>query len=190
MTDDAPDPMLEVHEVNLSFGGLRVLDEVSFEVEAGQLLALIGPNGAGKTSVFNLIARFYDADAGRVEVDGVDVRDVDPLALRRRLALVPQEISLFADTIAENIRYGDDSASDAMVREAAMAANADDFIAALPDGYDTLLGERGVTLSGGQRQRIAIARAILRGSPAVWTWLSFEASSADAGAAASVVANG
>ncbi len=141
------------------------LRDLSFEAAPGEVVALVGPSGAGKTSVFNLIARFYDADAGRVEVDGVDVRDVDPLALRRRLALVPQEISLFADTIAENIRYGDDSASDAMVREAAMAANADDFIAALPDGYDTLLGERGVTLSGGQRQRIAIARAILRNPP-------------------------
>lgn len=141
------------------------LRDLSFEAAPGEVVALVGPSGAGKSSVFNLIARFYDADAGRVEVDGVDVRDVDPLALRRRLALVPQEISLFADTIAQNIRYGDDDASDAMVREAAAAANADAFIEALPDGYDTLLGERGVTLSGGQRQRIAIARAILRNPP-------------------------
>ncbi len=141
------------------------LRDVSFDAASGEVVALVGPSGAGKTSVFNLIARFYDPGAGRVEVDGIDVRDVDPLELRRRLALVPQEISLFDDTIAENIRYGDDDASDAMVREAAVAANAEVFIEALPDGYDTKLGERGVTLSGGQRQRIAIARAILRNPP-------------------------
>ena len=141
------------------------LRDVSFDAAPGELVALVGPSGAGKSSVFNLIARFYDPVGGRVTVDGVDVRDVDPLELRRRLALVPQEISLFADTIAENIRYGDDGASDAAVREAAIAANAQAFIEALPDGYDTVLGERGVTLSGGQRQRLAIARAILRNPP-------------------------
>lgn len=142
-----------------------VLDDVSFAAEPGELIALVGPSGAGKTSVFNLIARFYDPTAGQVEMDGHDVRDVDPLELRKRLALVPQEISLFADTISENIRYGDDNASDEAVREAARAANAHTFIEALPDGYDTMLGERGVTLSGGQRQRVAIARAILRNPP-------------------------
>lgn len=141
------------------------LRNVSFEAAPGELVALVGPSGAGKTSVFNLIARFYDPAAGRVLVDGVDIRDADPLVLRRRMALVPQEISLFADSIAENIRYGDDSANDDAVRAAAAAANADAFIEALPDGYDTVLGERGVTLSGGQRQRIAIARAILRNPP-------------------------
>ncbi|MGI9477698.1 MAG: ABC transporter transmembrane domain-containing protein [Hyphomicrobiaceae bacterium] len=141
------------------------LRDVSFDAAPGELVALVGPSGAGKSSVFNLIARFYDPADGRVMVDGVDVRDVDPLELRRRLALVPQEISLFADTITENIRYGDDGASDAAVREAARAANAQAFIEALPDGYDTVLGERGVTLSGGQRQRLAIARAILRNPP-------------------------
>ena len=99
------------------------------------------------------------------QVDGIDVRDVDPLDLRARIALVPQEISLFADTISGNIRYGDDAASEDAVRKAAKAANADGFIEALPNGYDTMLGERGITLSGGQRQRIAIARAILRNPP-------------------------
>lgn len=142
-----------------------VLDRVSFAAQPGELIALVGPSGAGKTSVFNLIARFYDPTSGQVEMDGLDVRDVDPLELRRRLALVPQEISLFADTVAENIRYGNDGATDAAVREAARAANAHEFIEALPDGYDTLLGERGVTLSGGQRQRVAIARAVLRNPP-------------------------
>lgn len=141
------------------------LRDVSFAAEPGEVVALVGPSGAGKTSVFNLIARFYDPVAGHVEVDGIDVRDVDPLALRRRMALVPQEVNLFADTIAENIRYGDDSASDEMVRAAAVAANADGFIEALPNGYETELGERGVTLSGGQRQRLAIARAVLRNPP-------------------------
>jgi len=145
--------------------GQTVLRDVSFDAAPGELVALVGPSGAGKSSVFNLIARFYDPATGRVTVDGIDVRDVDPLELRRRLALVPQEISLFADSIAENIRYGDDRASDEAVREAAKAANADTFIEALPDGYDTVLGERGVTLSGGQRQRLAIARAILRNPP-------------------------
>lgn len=145
--------------------GQTVLRDVSFDAAPGELVALVGPSGAGKSSVFNLIARFYDPATGRVTVDGIDVRDVDPLELRRRLALVPQEISLFADSIAENIRYGDDRASDDAVREAAKAANADTFIDALPNGYDTVLGERGVTLSGGQRQRLAIARAILRNPP-------------------------
>ncbi|MFT7577018.1 MAG: ATP-binding cassette subfamily B protein [Alphaproteobacteria bacterium] len=142
-----------------------VLQDVSFAAEPGELIALVGPSGAGKTSVFNLIARFYDPLSGRVEMDGLDVRDVDPIELRKRLALVPQEISLFADTIAENIRYGDDAATDEAVRDAAKAANAHAFIEALPDGYATMLGERGVTLSGGQRQRVAIARAILRNPP-------------------------
>lgn len=142
-----------------------VLQDVSFAAEPGELIALVGPSGAGKTSVFNLIARFYDPVSGRVEMDGLDVRDVNPIELRKRLALVPQEISLFADTIAENIRYGDDAATDEAVRDAAKAANAHAFIEALPDGYATMLGERGVTLSGGQRQRVAIARAILRNPP-------------------------
>lgn len=145
--------------------GEHALENVSFNVAPGELIALVGPSGAGKSSVFNLIARFYDPSTGTIEVDGIDIRDVDPLELRARLALVPQEISLFADTIAGNIRYGDDSATDEAVHAAARAANAEGFIKALPNGYDTMLGERGITLSGGQRQRIAIARAILRNPP-------------------------
>ena len=141
------------------------LDDVSFRIEPGELVALVGPSGAGKSSIFNLIARFYDPSTGSVSVEGVDVRDVDPVALRTHLALVPQEISLFADTVEANIRYGDETATREDVARAARAANADGFIAALPNGYDTLLGERGITLSGGQRQRIAIARAILRDPP-------------------------
>jgi ATP-binding cassette subfamily B protein len=141
------------------------LADVSFTIAPGELVALVGPSGAGKSTIFNLIARFYDPTRGVVSVDGLDVRDVDPVVLRSHLALVPQEISLFADTVEGNIRYGDETATRADVERAAKAANADGFIAALPNGYDTVLGERGVTLSGGQRQRIAIARAILRNPP-------------------------
>jgi ATP-binding cassette subfamily B protein len=155
---------------NVSFAYLSrpdspALQDISFDIASGELVALVGPSGAGKTSIFNLIARFYDPTQGHIEVDGIDIRDVDPRVLRERLALVPQEISLFADTIAANIRYGFESATDDEVRDAAIAANADQFIDALPNGYATVLGERGVTLSGGQRQRIAIARAILRNPP-------------------------
>jgi ATP-binding cassette subfamily B protein len=170
-----PMPMPEPAEGRVTFSGASLtyptrsgqssLSGVSFEATPGQVIALVGPSGAGKTSVFNLIARFYDPTEGSIEVDGVDIRDVDPLELRRRLALVPQEVSLFADTIAGNIRYGDDAATDEAVHAAAKAANAHAFIEAMPSGYDTLLGERGITLSGGQRQRIAIARAILRNPP-------------------------
>jgi ATP-binding cassette, subfamily B, bacterial len=143
----------------------RALNGVSFTVAHGETIAIVGPSGAGKSTIFNLILRFYDANTGRVLVDGVAVRDADPIDLRSRMSLVPQEIALFADTITENIRYGSPEASDAAVQAAARAAHADTFIAALPAGYATRLGERGVTLSGGQRQRIAIARAILRDAP-------------------------
>jgi ATP-binding cassette subfamily B protein len=166
-----PEPVrgeIAFEDVALSYpeGGEEVaLHDVSFRIAPGEMVALVGPSGAGKSSVFNLIARFYDPTQGRVTVEGIDVRDVDPVALRTHLALVPQEISLFADTVETNIRYGFEEATREEVRRAAEAANADAFIAALPDGYETRLGERGVTLSGGQRQRIAIARAILRDPP-------------------------
>jgi ATP-binding cassette subfamily B protein len=128
-------------------------------------VALVGPSGAGKSTVLQLLLRFYDPQGGRVLVDGVPVAEADPVALRSRMALVPQEPTIFASTVAENIRYGRLDASDEEVREAARLASAHAFIAALPDGYDTTIGERGVTLSGGQRQRIAIARAILKDAP-------------------------
>jgi ATP-binding cassette subfamily B protein len=127
-------------------------------------VALVGPSGAGKSTVFQLLLRFYDVDSGVVRVDGVDVRDADPAALRRRIAVVPQDPVVFSASAMENIRYGRPEASDAEVRAAAEAAAAD-FLFDLPGGLDTFLGEKGVRLSGGQRQRIAIARAILRRAP-------------------------
>jgi ATP-binding cassette subfamily B protein len=145
--------------------GVSALNGVSFAVARGETVALVGPSGAGKSTIFNLILRFYDPQLGSVAIDGLSVADVDPQALRSRIALVPQEVALFDDTILENIRYGRSDASDADVQQAAVAAQADSFIAALPQRYATRLGERGVMLSGGQRQRIALARAVLRDAP-------------------------
>jgi ATP-binding cassette, subfamily B, bacterial len=145
--------------------GTRALDGLSFVVAPGETVAIVGPSGAGKTTIFNLLLRFYDPQSGRVAVDGVSVADADLAALRSRLALVPQDIALFDDSIAENIRYGRPDASDADVMRAAEAAQADGFIRALAQGYATRLGERGVTVSGGQRQRLALARALLRDAP-------------------------
>ena len=142
-----------------------VLDGLSFDVKPGERLALVGPSGAGKSTIFHLILRFYDPASGRVRFDGVDLRQADPAALRQRAALVPQDPVVFASSVADNIRFGNPDAGDDAVRRAAEAAHAAEFIARLPQGYDTTLGERGITLSGGQRQRIAIARAILRDAP-------------------------
>lgn len=141
------------------------LDTVSLRVAPGETVALVGPSGAGKSSLFALLLRFYDPGSGCVRVDGCDVSKVDLNELRGRISMVPQDVVLFADTLAENIRYGRADASMEDVREAAKAAQAHDFITAFADGYDTLVGERGVTLSGGQQQRIALARAILKDSP-------------------------
>jgi ATP-binding cassette subfamily B protein len=141
------------------------LDDLSFTVAAGERVALVGPSGAGKSTVFQLLLRFYDPQGGRVLVDGVPVAEVDPVALRARMGLVPQEPTIFATSVIENIRYGRPEASEDEVRKAAQLASADGFIRALPQGYATVIGERGVTLSGGQRQRLAIARAILKDAP-------------------------
>jgi ATP-binding cassette, subfamily B, bacterial len=141
------------------------LHHISFTVKPGETVALVGPSGAGKSTILNLILRFYDPQSGAVRLDGVKLDEASLEAVRGRMALVPQEIALFADTVAENIRYGHAGATLADVQRAAEAAQADAFIKALPQGYETILGERGVTLSGGQRQRIAIARAILRNAP-------------------------
>ena len=164
----APRGELAFDNVNFAYPsrpGVSALNGFSLSVRRGETVALVGPSGAGKSTVFQLLLRFYDPQSGSVTLDGVDVRDADPREVRARLAVVPQETVVFGATVAENIRYGRPGASDEDIRAAARAARIDDFITHLPQGYETHVGERGVTLSGGQRQRIAIARAILRDAP-------------------------
>jgi ATP-binding cassette subfamily B protein len=149
--------------VGFSYDGVKhVLQDISFDVRPGEVMGLAGPSGGGKTTLVNLICRFYDVVEGRILIDGTDVRDLDLHELRSQIGVVLQEPYLFTGTIAENITYGRREASREEVIEAARAANAHDFIIGFPDGYDTLVGERGQTLSGGERQRISIARAILK----------------------------
>ncbi|MGQ9681976.1 MAG: ABC transporter ATP-binding protein [Anaerolineae bacterium] len=159
----APRGRLAFEHVTFGYGqGTEaVLRDVSFVAEPGQMVALLGTTGAGKSSLVHLIPRFYDVTAGRVTIDGVDVRDLDQASLRRCIGIVLQETVLFSGTIRDNIRYGRPTASDEEVVAAAKAAQAHDFILSFPEGYDTLLGQRGVNLSGGQKQRLAIARALL-----------------------------
>jgi ATP-binding cassette subfamily B protein len=140
-------------------------DGVSFAVRAGEKVAVVGPSGAGKSTLFHLLLRFYDPASGSISLDGVPIRDADPREVRARIALVPQDSVVFAASARENIRFGRPDATDAEVERAAELAHATEFIARLPQGFETQLGERGVTLSGGQRQRVAIARAILRDAP-------------------------
>ena len=139
-----------------------VLDRFNLEIAEGETVAIVGPSGAGKSTLFQLALRFYDVTGGRITLDGVDLRDADPVAMRQRIALVPQDVTVFSSSAAENIAFGAGEVTREAIIAAAKAAQAHDFISALPQGYDTPLGERGVTLSGGQRQRLAIARAILR----------------------------
>ena len=168
---DRPDarPMPETHGHvefdHVSFGykeGVLALSDVSLEAKPGQMIALVGPSGAGKSTIANLIPRFYEVTFGAIFIDGRDIRDVTVGSLREQIGIVPQETMLFSTTVRENIRYGRLDATDAEVEAAARAANADAFIRELDAGYDTEIGERGLSLSGGQRQRIAIARAILK----------------------------
>jgi ATP-binding cassette, subfamily B, bacterial len=142
-----------------------VLRDVSFRIAPGEVVAIVGPSGAGKSTLFQLALRFYDPASGKVTLDGVDISRLDPASLRAEIALVPQDAFIFGATVADNIAYGAPGATREAVVDAARQAAADSFIAALPQGYDTPLGERGVTLSGGERQRIAIARAILKDAP-------------------------
>jgi len=141
------------------------LENVSFAVRTGETVAIVGPSGSGKTTIFALAQRFFDPQSGTVLVDGIDVRKADPQAVRERMAVVPQETVVFSGSVMDNIRFGKPEASQEDVLAAARAARVDEFAERLPKGYDTEVGERGVTLSGGQRQRIAIARAILRDAP-------------------------
>lgn len=152
---------------HVTFGyGEAVLKDVNFVAEPGQTVAILGTTGSGKTSLVHLIPRFYNVTGGRITIDGVDVRDISQAALRANIGISLQEAVLFSGTIAENIRQGDASASDAQVEEAARMAQAQEFISTLPEGYATSVGQRGVNLSGGQKQRLAIARALLR-KPAI-----------------------
>jgi subfamily B ATP-binding cassette protein MsbA len=146
-------------------GGRSILRDVSFGVDAGQIIAIVGLSGAGKTTLVNLIPRFYDVTGGAILVDGVDIRDVTLKSLRAQVGIVTQETVLFDDTIANNIAYGSPGAPRGEIEAAARAAHAHEFVAALPEGYETRIGERGQLLSGGQRQRLAIARALLKNSP-------------------------
>jgi ABC-type multidrug transport system fused ATPase/permease subunit len=142
-----------------------VLRDVSFRVEPGQFVGIVGPTGSGKSTIISLIPRFYDATAGRVRIDGVDVRDYQLQGLRQNFAFVLQDTILFRGTVRENIAYGRPDATAAEIIQAAQLANAHEFIATMPNGYETLVGERGMSLSGGQRQRLGIARALIRNSP-------------------------
>jgi len=160
------DGAIKIEGATFSYGeDVAALSEISLDVPGGETVALVGPSGAGKSTVLNLIPRFYDVDAGTITIDGQDLRDVTIASLRTAIGLVSQETGLFNDTVRANIAYGRPGASDEDIVAAAQAAAAHDFIQDLPDGYDTLVGERGLRLSGGQRQRIAIARAMLKNAP-------------------------
>jgi ATP-binding cassette subfamily B protein len=164
LTEFAPLGQVVFEDVSFSYTGADhdpVLKNISFVAEPGQTVALLGATGAGKSSLIHLVPRFYDVSSGRVMIDGIDVRDVDELALRRRIGVALQESVLFTGTIRDNIRYGRPDASDEEVIAAAEMAQAHDFIMHFPNGYDAVVGQRGVNLSGGQKQRIAIARALL-----------------------------
>jgi len=172
---DAPDAKpLEARGGSVRFEHVRFahegrsvgLEDVSFEVPAGAFVGVVGPSGAGKSTILKLLFRFYDPESGTVEIDGQDVRSVQQESLRRSLGLVPQEVVLFNDTLRFNIGYAEPEADDAAIMEAASRAQLGDFIASLPDGLDTRVGERGLKLSGGEKQRVGVARAILM-NPAI-----------------------
>jgi len=164
----APSIKGEVEFEHVSFGyneDQMILKDVSFKIEAGQVAAFVGPTGAGKTTIISLIPRFYDPTSGQVKIDGWDVRRFQQKTVRQQLSFVLQETLLFRAPIWQNIAYGKPEATRAEIMRAAELANAHEFIEQMPEGYDTMVAERGVTLSGGQRQRIAIARAIIRNTP-------------------------
>jgi subfamily B ATP-binding cassette protein MsbA len=151
--------------IAFNYGDEPVLNDVSFHASPGEVIALVGPSGAGKSTAVGLVARFYDPQQGTVKIDGYDIRDISLDSLKKNLAFVDQETFLFNGSIKDNIRYGMLDADDSAVVEAARQAYADEFIAKLPQGYDTSIGDRGVRLSGGQRQRLCVARALLKDAP-------------------------
>lgn len=156
---------VEFRDVSFAYDGENVLNHISLSASHGEIIALVGPSGGGKSTLVSLIPRFYDVTDGSILIDGIDIRTIDMADLIRQVALVDQETMLFNDTIANNIRYGNFSASDIEVEVAAQAAFAHDFIMEMPDGYATNIGDRGARLSGGQRQRICIARALIKDAP-------------------------
>ena len=172
--DEAGKPVLPAMQHRLVFSHVALryrpeaplaLCDINLEVDVGEVVALVGTSGAGKTSLAHLLPRFYDPTSGCITIDGVDIRRVSLASLRAHIGIVSQDVILFDDTLWQNIRYGNPHASDAQVQEAARAAYAHDFVMHLPQGYDTVIGERGVRLSGGEKQRIAMARALLRNAP-------------------------
>ena len=142
-----------------------MLENICLSIRHGQTLALVGPSGGGKTTLCHLLPRFYDITSGSITVDGIDIRDVTLSSLRRNIGIVQQDVFLFAASIKENIRYGRIDATDEEIVQAAVAAEIHDDIMKMPDGYDTIVGERGITLSGGQKQRVSIARIFLKNPP-------------------------
>ncbi len=156
---------VEFKNVSFQYEDTPVLKDVSFRADAGESVAIVGQSGAGKTTIANLILRFYDVNAGGIFIDGIDIRDVTQQSLRQQVAFVTQETILFNDTVRNNIAYGTPEVSEEMIVQAAKAAHAHEFIREMPEGYDTVVGEKGVRLSGGQRQRIAIARALIKDAP-------------------------
>lgn len=164
VVDDFKDAV-RFDSVYFNYGTRDVLEDISFELPKGKILALVGPSGSGKTTVSDLLPRFYDVTGGAITLDGVDIRNITPASLRKLMGIVTQEPVLFHDTIYNNIAFGTDGATKQKVEAAARVANAHDFIAQSDNGYDTIIGDRGVKLSGGQRQRISIARAVLKNPP-------------------------
>jgi subfamily B ATP-binding cassette protein MsbA len=157
---------ISLNDISLTYAdGTTALHGITLSIPAGNTVAFVGPSGAGKSSLLNIIPRFYNLSHGHVDIDGQNIAHVTLASLRREIALVTQDVAIFDTTIADNIAYGDPKASREMIEKAAKAAAAHEFITALPQGYDTMLGENGLKLSGGQKQRLSIARAILKDAP-------------------------